>query len=282
MSSPQNRPRGRPKAFHDKTAQNTVQSLDRAMGLLHVLSESGGMTLSELANRSGQSPATVYRVLQTLAAHRMVETESEQIWQIGAGAFQIGSAFLRRTKVVERARLPMEDLMRATAETANLGIEQRDEVVFLHQIETHQTIRAFFPPGTRGPMHASGIGKALLAFYSPSRLERIITAQGLSGFTPQTLTCPEALRADLARIRARGFAIDDQERTIGMRCVAAPVFNSHGEPIAGISVSGPAFRIGVDQALALGPTVRETADRVTKVTGGMVPNLQTSPAETPR
>ena len=282
MSSPQNRPRGRPKAFHDKTAQNTVQSLDRAMGLLHVLSESGGMTLSELANRSGQSPATVYRVLQTLAAHRMVETESEQVWQIGAGAFQIGSAILRRTKVVERARLPMEDLMRATAETANLGIEQRDEVVFLNQIETHQTIRAFFPPGTRGPMHASGIGKALLAFYAPSRLDRIITAQGLPGFTPQTLTCPEALRADLARIRARGFAIDDQERTIGMRCVAAPVFNSHGEPIAGISVSGPAFRIGVEQALALGPTVRETADRVTKVTGGMVPNLQTSPAETPR
>ena len=282
MSSPQNRPRGRPKAFHDKTAQNTVQSLDRAMGLLHVLSESGGMSLSELANRSGQSPATVYRVLQTLAAHRMVETESEQIWQIGAGAFQIGSAFLRRTKVVERARLPMEDLMRATAETANLGIEQRDEVVFLNQIETHQTIRAFFPPGTRGPMHASGIGKALLAFYAPSRLDRIITAQGLPGFTPQTLTCPEALRADLARIRARGFAIDDQERTIGMRCVAAPVFNSHGEPIAGISVSGPAFRIGVEQALALGPTVRETADRVTKVTGGVVPNTQTIPPQTLR
>ncbi|MDE3120681.1 MAG: helix-turn-helix domain-containing protein, partial [Paracoccaceae bacterium] len=141
------RPRGRPKAFHDKTDQNTVQSLDRAMSLLKRLSESSGLTLSELAAESEQAPATVYRVLVTLQGHGMVEMEEPgQLWHVGAGSFRIGSSFLRRTKLAERARGPMQALMRATGETANLGVESRDEVLFLAQVETHEAIRAFFPP----------------------------------------------------------------------------------------------------------------------------------------
>ena len=95
------RPRGRPRAFHDKTDQNTVQALDRALGLLSTLAAAPGMTLSELAETSGQAVATVYRALVTLQGHAMVELEEPgQVWHIGPGAFRIGSAFLRRTKVV--------------------------------------------------------------------------------------------------------------------------------------------------------------------------------------
>ncbi|MDZ4140341.1 MAG: helix-turn-helix domain-containing protein, partial [Erythrobacter sp.] len=159
MAESQARPRGRPKAFHDKTDQNTVQSLDRALGLLKILAASSGLSLSDLAARSRQSAATVYRALITLQTHEIVEIEEPgQLWHIGGGAFRIGSAFLRRTKVVERARQPMDALMRATGETANLGVESGDEVLFLSQVETHEAIRAFFPPGTKGPMHVSGIG----------------------------------------------------------------------------------------------------------------------------
>ncbi|MGB8812775.1 MAG: helix-turn-helix domain-containing protein, partial [Paracoccaceae bacterium] len=151
------RPRGRPKAFQDKTDQNTVQSLDRALGLLSVLAGTAGLTLSELASRADQAVATVYRALVTLQSHGMVEIEEPgQVWHVGAGAFRVGSAFLRRTKVAERARQPMDALMRATHETANLGVESGDEVLFLSQVETHEAIRAFFPPGTKSPMHVSG------------------------------------------------------------------------------------------------------------------------------
>ena len=156
------KPRGRPKAFNDKTDQNTVQALDRGLDILTHVALNPGRTLSEIAEDTGEAIATVFRALVTLQGHGMVEVdEPGQFWHIGPGAFRVGSAFLRRTKVVERARQPMDQLMRETGETANLGIEVKDEVFFVAQVETYEAIRAFFPPGTRAPMHSSGIGKAL-------------------------------------------------------------------------------------------------------------------------
>lgn len=266
------RPRGRPRGFADSTDQSTIRALDRGIVLLEALAAAPGLTLTELASRTAEAPATVYRALITLQGHGLVEVEEPgQLWHIGAGAFRIGSAFLRRTKVVERARHPMDALMRATGETANLGVESADEVLFLSQVETHEAIRAFFPPGTKAPMHVSGIGKALLAWYPAARVEAMIALRGLARFTPLSITSLPQLAADLARTRARGFAIDDQERAEGMRCVAAAIFNAHAEPVAGISVSGPAFRMGLDTAARLGADVRAAADAVTLAIGGKPP-----------
>ncbi|MGL4280460.1 MAG: HTH-type transcriptional regulator BhcR [Albidovulum sp.] len=264
----QPRPRGRPKSFHDKTAENTIRSLDRALMILKVVAESGGLTLSELAQRTDQSAPTVYRVLTTLQSHGFAEMEEPgQRWHVGGGAFRVGSEFLRRTRIVDRARQPMDRLMRATGETANLGAEMRDQVLFLSQVETHETIRAFFPPGTVGPMHVSGIGKALLAWYPPDRVARI-AALGLPCFTERSIGDLATLERDLALTRQRGFALDDEERNVGMRCIAAPIFNAHREPVAGLSVSGPAFRLPPDQWAAIGALVRRAADEVTETTGG--------------
>lgn len=266
------KPRGRPRAFTDKTDQNTVQALDRALVLLAHIASHPGRTLSELAEETGQAIATTFRALATLQGHGMVEQEEPgQFWHIGPGAFRTGSAFLKRTKVAERARQPMDALMRETGETANLGIEVRDEVLFLAQMETHEAIRAFFPPGTRAAMHCSGIGKALLAWFPEEKVSAIIARQGLPKFTSLTLTAESTLMRDLARTRERGFAIDDQERAEGMRCVAAPIFNSWGEPVAGLSVSGPAFRMGLADANRMGALVRAAADRVTEAIGGTRP-----------
>jgi len=268
----QPRPRGRPKAFHDKTDQNTVQALDRALDLLELLATRPGLTLSELAAESDQAVATVYRALVTLQSHAMVEVEEPgQLWHVGSGAFRIGTAFLRRTKVVERARQPMDALMRDTGETANLGIETGDEVLFLSQVETHQVIRAFFPPGTKAPMHVSGIGKALLAWYPEEKVHGILARRGMEKFTTLSHSSESALLRDLARTRARGFSIDDQERAEGMRCIAAPIFNAHGEPVAGLSVSGPAFRMNLSDADRIGALVVAAAARVTAETGGSPP-----------
>lgn len=267
----ESRPRGRPRGFHDTTEQNTVQALDRGLAILGAVAGGAGLTLTELAQATGQAPATVYRALTTLAGHGMVEHEPDgQLWHIGPGAWRVGSNFLRRTKVAERARGPMQDLMRETGETANLGIERGDQVLFLSQVETHEAIRAFFPPGTQSPMHVSGIGKALLAWAAPERVARI-AALGLPGFTPRSLTSAEALQADLVQVRARGYAIDDEERNEGMRCVAAPIFNAYAEPVAGLSISGPAFRLPLDRTAAIGALVRAAADGVTQATGGALP-----------
>ncbi len=268
---PARNPRGRPRAFHDRTDQNTVQALDRALSLLSLVSARPGLTLSELAVEAGQAVATVFRALATLAAHGMVEQDEGQGYHVGGGAFRVGSAFLRRTKLAERARAQMDALMRETGETANLGIEWQDSVLFLAQVETHETIRAFFPPGTLAAMHASGIGKALMAWLPAERVAGILARRGLERFTDRTLADPAALARDLSATRARGWALDDQERTEGMRCVAAPVFNAFGEPVAGISVSGPAFRLDLSAADRIGSAVRTAADRVSEATGGSPP-----------
>ncbi|MFO8127495.1 HTH-type transcriptional regulator BhcR [Yoonia sp.] len=263
------RGRGRPKAWDDKAAQNTIKSLDRALEVLVQLGEMQGGTLSEIAGALDQSPATVYRVLTTFQGRGFADfDEQSQTWSIGPAAFLTGAHFLRRTSLVERARPIMRDLMVATGETANLGIERDGKVLFLDQVETHATIRAFFPPGTAADMHSSGIGKALLCRMDDRRQRAVLAASKLERYTPFTLTDPEAMIADLHATKARGYAIDGEERNIGMRCIAAPVYNVFGEAVAGISVSGPTSRITENRIADLAVPVMDAAARLTRAIGG--------------
>lgn len=266
-STPERRQRGRPRAFHEKTEQNTIKSLDRALVVLAELAQMESASLSRLSKRLGESPATVYRVLSTLALHGMVESvDDAQTWHIGPKAFLIGSVFLRRTSLVERTRPILRRLMEETGETANLGIAKDDHVLFVSQVETHAPIRAFFPPGTLSPMHASGIGKVLLTQFDAAQFEQF-AAKGLEGFTPYTLSEPEALHADLAAIRQRGYSVDDQERNEGMRCIAAPIRNAYGEVVAGLSVSGPTSRVSPEKVEAFATHVMAAAAEVSAALG---------------
>ncbi|SHJ08321.1 transcriptional regulator, IclR family [Shimia gijangensis] len=267
------RKKGRPKAFNSDAAANPIQSLDRALIVLETLAGHSGLTLSEIAEKLDQSAATMYRVLTTLAARGFVESEPQtQEWHIGPASFRLGSAFLRRSSVVERARPVMRTLMEATGETANLGIEKDNMVMFVSQVETHESIRAFFPPGTLSQMHASGIGKALLSLFPERRLERFLREQTLTDFTEKTLSDPDAIRAEMARSRAQGFAVDDEEKNLGMRCVAAPITNFYGEAVAGISVSGPVSRMTSDRIPEVAALVKAAAGELSQGLGADTPN----------
>lgn len=263
--------RGRPKGTGADPAQTTIQALDRALEVLLLLSAHEGMTLTEIAKALDQSVATIHRVLATLEAREFVELSPEgQEWHIGPMAFRIGSAFLRRTNLLARSRNTMHGLMQQTGETSNLGIEWKGGVLFVSQVETHEVIRAFFPPGTVSPLHASGIGKALLASQDDARIEEVLRGADLGRFTDRTITSAEALRADLALTRTRGYAVDDEERTPGMRCVAASICNVYGEAVAGISVSGPSSRMAHDRLPGIGAAVRAAADDISRRIGAPV------------
>jgi IclR family acetate operon transcriptional repressor len=272
MDTVEKRRRGRPRAFNQPAEPNAVQSLDRALRILAIVADADGLSLSEVAERSGLAASTAYRMLTTLANHGMVEfADPEQLWSVGVEAYRIGSAFLRGRKLVDRARSVMQGLMEKTGETANLGVAEDDCVVFVSQVETHQAIRAFFRPGTRSPFHASGIGKAILAHLSADRVELIVVKAGLQSFTDKTLSRRQALAASLTEIKSRGWSVDDEERYLGMRCVAAAIFNEFAEPVAGISISGPTVRVTSDRVGALGLQVREAAAAITRMIGGKPP-----------
>ena len=264
--------KGRPKSFSGSASQSTIQSLDRALDVLETLAPAKGMTLSEISRALDQSPATIYRVLSTLESRGVVEADPvTQAWYIGATAFRLGSAFLRRSSVLERSQPAMRGLMEATGETSNLGIERNGDVLFVAQVETHESIRAFFPPGTVSPMHASGIGKALLSRYDADQIALFLKRRPLKRFTDKTITEPDALIEEMRLTRERGYAFDDEEKATGMRCVAAPIINAWGTAIAGISVSGPTHRMPSDQIERIGRLVRDAAAQVSESIGSATP-----------
>lgn len=275
MSIARGRNRGRPKAFHDKSQDATIQSLDRAMDVLKTVASGNGMTLTRIAESGGQSAPTCYRILTTLKKHNIVEfDEGNQLWHIGLEAFRIGMHFVGRTRIAEQGRPVMQRIMNETGETANLAILDHGEVTFISQVETHEPIRAFFRPGTRCACHASGIGKAIMAFL-PEDQARAMLPDELPCYTENTITERNTFMAELAMIRRRGYAIDDEEHTEGMRCIAAPIFNAYNEAIAGVSLSGPSVRVTMERDTEFGALIRQAADEITQAIGGMAgaPNV---------
>lgn len=267
------RSRGRPRGSATTTNEvGSVQSLDRAIALMKLVAEGAGLSLTEVSQQSGLAPSTAYRMLTTLQSHGMLEfNEADQLWFIGIETFRMGAAFLRRRKLAEQGRAIIQDLMLESGETANLALADEDCVVFVSQVETHEAIRAFFRPGTRSPLHASGIGKAILAYTEPRQRDAMVKRLVLEVFTEKTHATRASLTADLLGIRARGFSVDDEERNLGMRCVAAPVFNEFGEPVGGVSISGPTVRMTDAKIATMGPRVHEAARALTLAMGGSFP-----------
>lgn len=268
------RSRGRPRSLPGDAPAATVRALDRGLRLLAMLARDGAATLTELALRIGMPPSSAHRLLVTMQKHGIVAfDEATQTWAVGVEAFRIGSAFAQRTNLVETAREVMRRLMEETGETANLAIADDGFVVFVSQVESPNPIRAFFGPGGQGHMHASGIGKALLAALPRPEVERILQSRGLAKLTAKTITSPNALFANLAATQERGWSFDDEEHHAGMRCVAAPIYNAYGEAVAGLSVSGPTVRFPDHAVAELGPKVRRAAAEVTKLIGGEAPAI---------
>jgi len=250
-----------------------VQSLKRALSLLNALAtHAEGMTLTELAQAVKLPPSTAHRLLTTLESERFVRFEAgDHFWQVGVQAFISGNAFLRSRDIARLSRRFIRRLMEESGETANLYVHEGGEAVCLGQVESRQLMRAISRPGGRVKMHCSGSGKAILAYLDPEELDSIVEKHGLPRFTNRTITDRTLLCRDLAEIRERGFSIDDDEHAVGLRCVASPIFDEHGRPLAAVSVSGPSARILDTNFPALGRLVSSVAMEITRELGGVPP-----------
>jgi IclR family transcriptional regulator, acetate operon repressor len=277
MAQPSRSPsaRGRrPAAVEDadKAAAGQVQSLNRALSLLAAVARShDGLTLTELAQTVGLPPSTAHRLLTTLQQARFVRFDPVgHLWQVGVEAFVVGNAFARTRDVVMMARPQMRRLMEESGETVNLYVaDEGGEAVCMAQVECRQLMRAIARPGGRVKMHCSGVGKAILAWLPEREVGKVLERHGLPRVTERTLTVPKALRADLELVRRRGYAVDDEEHAVGLRCVAAPILDEHGAPLAGLSVSGPTARIPDHRVSLLGALVAQAAGAVTAEIGGL-------------
>jgi IclR family acetate operon transcriptional repressor len=239
-----------------------VQSLVRALALLNRIAEApeDGATLTDLAHQVGLPTSTAHRLLTTLEQERYVRFNQEgRLWSIGVQAFVTGCTFTKTRSLVGLARPHMRHLMEETAETVNLAIEDEGEAVYLSQVECRQMMRVFARPGTRVPLHCSAVGKAILSAVPDKRLSKILHQHGMPRLTVKTITTPSALRADLERVRKIGYAVDDEEHAVGLRCIAAPLFDETGDVVGAVSASGPMARIEEERVSSLGKLVLEAA-----------------------
>ncbi|MBI1416420.1 MAG: helix-turn-helix domain-containing protein [Limimaricola sp.] len=273
MAQTPKKPRGRPRLTFSESSAGTMQALDRALIVLSALARAGHASLTDLSLAVGVPAPTTHRILTTLQKQGYAAfDEATQHWMVGLEAYRTGTAYLARTSLQEVGRPVMRRLMEATGETANLAVPDTSgtgaEVVFVGQVETPNPIRAFFAPGTRTAMHASGTGKAILATLDEARVRRMLERAGLPRFTPATLTEPAAFFADMAETRARGWSFDREERYLGMCCIGAAIFDARGEAVAGISISGPTSRFDPTRIAGFGEAVRDAARTITEGIGG--------------
>ena len=273
IATPAARRRGRPPRQAGRNGAAHVQSLSRALALLERIAASDtGISLSDLATDVGLAASTTHRLLNTLEQHGFAALDADRgVWFVGVKAFTVGNAFLADRDVVTIARPFMRQLMEQSGESVNLAILDDGQVVFISQVQCREMMRMLVRLGGRAPVHASGAGKALLAALPESQTRGVIARHGLERFTPNTIEDIAALALDLEAIRRNGFAYDDEEHAVGLRCVAATVHDEHGEPVAAISLSGPRARMTDERIARLGGMVLETAETITHAMGGKPP-----------
>ncbi len=250
-----------------------IQSVMRAISVLNALAASNdGMTLTEIAQTVSLPPSTVHRLLTTLQQARFVRFDADRGgWQIGVSCFSVGNAFLRSRDLVTITRPYLRRLMEECGETANLAVRDNAEMVYLAQAECREMMRALAKPGARVPIAGSAVGKTLLARLPEGEVERLIGLPGPDSRTRKTIAALPRMLDELARVRTQLYAVDDEEHAVGLRCVAAAVFDHLGDPLGAISLSGPTARITDDRIAQLGACVREVAKDATTALGGAWP-----------
>lgn len=256
------------------TATGQVQSLTRGLSLLEALATAeSGLSLTDLARKVELAPSTTHRLLATLEKMGFVHQGGDLArWYVGLQAFTVGSSFLANRDFVAQSHPYLRKLMEQSGETANLGILDGTEAVFIDQVQCRETMRTIVKLGSRVPLHASGVGKAIFAALPDEQIDAIVKVKGLPRITANTITSPEIMWASIRVIRQRGYSFDDEEHLPGTRCVASPIYDEHAETLGALSLAGPLSRLPDDRIKQLGPLVAHTAEELTRRLGGRWPH----------
>ena len=260
-----------PAAAPPAGPRNNSASLRRALGILLRIGEDSadgrGHTLAGLARDLDLNKSTLLRLLAPLCEARLVEQAPDTgRYRLGWRTAQLGGAYLEQADLPGAARDVLRGLMEETRETVHLVLADLPEVVYIDKVDSPRPVRMFSRIGVRQPAYSTAVGKAILAHAGDAAVRRVIQA-GLPARTPRTRTSAAALRADLAAIRARGYAVDDVENEPDIRCVAAPIFDHAGAVGSAVSVSAPASRLGAEQVPGLSTLVIAAADQISRRLG---------------
>jgi len=244
-------------------------AVDRALSILECLARSrSGLTLAELREQLALPRSSVHCLLVALQRRGYLHrNDTTGRYMFGLMLFSLANEALAGLDIREAARPHLRQLVQRTGLTAHLAILERDEAVIVEKLEAPGPFRLATWLGKRMDAHCTGLGKALMAFLPAEHLERILVNHGLPKHNENTISGPRKLRAELAHIRAQGYAVDDEEDELGLRCIGAPVFGPAGEAVGAVSVSGTTSQIGPENETSLSRELRRVAALISTETG---------------
>ncbi|HEY4048142.1 MAG TPA: IclR family transcriptional regulator [Acidobacteriaceae bacterium] len=221
-----------------------LQSLDRAVAVLEVLGERDTpLSLAEVCHHMSLHKSTAHRLLMVLERSALIERTPENRFRLGLKLYELGNRAVEQVDLRARVHPYFRRLAAQVGETVHLSVLQKTSVVYLDKVEPNRRVCMTSKTGSSNPVYCTSMGKAMLAFQPPEVTDQIISKIRFVRFTHKTLVSKEALLKALETVRRRGYAIDDQEIELGVRCVGAPIFDEKQRAIAAVSVSGPASRI---------------------------------------
>lgn len=229
-----------------REAKNPVKTTQRSLDIIETLREVDGARLTELAERLDLPNSTVHSHLSTLMERDYVFKDGD-VYRISLRFLELGEYARTRRKIYDLTKPEVEELAADTGDVANLLVEENGRGVYLWSAEGENAVPLDIQPGKHVHLHATALGKCILAHLPESTVEEIIDRRGLPAETPNTITDEDELRAELDAVRERGYAIDDEERVSGMRCIGTAVKSESGNVIGAISVSGPTSAMSMDR-----------------------------------
>jgi DNA-binding IclR family transcriptional regulator len=240
----------------------------KAMSIVEILAAKAevGVGLSELSALIGMPKSSTHRYMATLQSVGLAERNGVDRFRLGTRVIELAGSFLANSDLRSESQATLDELADMTGETIHLAVPSGTGVVYIAKIESKHTLGMSSHIGARLPMHCTALGKAILAFSAPERLQAVL-AERPEARTAHTITSPEALRAELVTVRSQGFALDNEENEVGICCVGAPIIDYTGNAIAAISISGPRERMNRERAIQLGPLLWESTQRVSRRRG---------------
>ena len=240
-------------------AKPTVQVIERMFTLLEILAgREEAVSLKEISEKSGLHPSTAHRILNDLATGRFVDRPVAGSYRLGMRLLELGNLVKARLSVRDAALTPMRELHKLTQQPVNLSMRQGDEIIYVERAFSErsgmQVVRAI---GGRAPLHLTSVGKLFLAFDDPQRLRTYATRTGLPGHTRNSITQLASLERELSKARQYGIARDNEELELGVRCMAAGIYDDQSRLVAGLSISAPADRLDENWLPKLQSTARE-------------------------
>jgi DNA-binding IclR family transcriptional regulator len=221
-----------------------------------------GLDLKTISEEAGINKSTAYRFLAHLEREGYLMRDHAGSYLLGMKLLQLGARENHRTMLQQVAAPVVRDLWKATGETVNVGVLDGSHVLYVAVLESPHAFRLVSRIGMRRPLHATALGKVLLAFLPDEENENLLSSLSFPGLTPHTLTSLIQLKRELENVRRLGHALDDEESVMGARCVGAPVLNARNESMAAISLAGPITRISTDKVPMLAVAVKDAAREI--------------------